>query len=78
MPFTELAISKLKGGPEVKAAFAPQWPTAAKILASQPNIIRAFFGAVIRENDINTEETNKPIIVIGERISIQPASRMLT
>ncbi|KAJ8100813.1 hypothetical protein POJ06DRAFT_253748 [Lipomyces tetrasporus] len=64
MPFTELALPKLKAGPEVKAAFAAQRPTSAKILASQPTIIRAFFGSVIRENEISTEEENKPIIVI--------------
>ncbi|KAK9244290.1 hypothetical protein V1506DRAFT_515425 [Lipomyces tetrasporus] len=48
MPFTELALLKLKAGPEVKAAFAAQWPISAEILASQPTIIRAFFGSVIR------------------------------
>ncbi|KAF4633876.1 hypothetical protein G7Y89_g4245 [Cudoniella acicularis] len=66
MPFTELALPKLKAGLEVKAAFAAQWPTSAKILASQPTIIRAFFGSVIRENEIRTEEEeeNKPILVL--------------
>jgi hypothetical protein len=50
MPFTELAIPKLKAGPEVKTA--AQWPTSARVLASQPTIIRAFFGSVVKENEI--------------------------
>lgn len=78
MPFTELAIPKLKAGPEVKAAFSAQWPTSAKILASQPDIVRAFFGSVIRENDISTEEENKPILVLGMSNSLRPGSSMLT
>jgi len=77
MPFTELAILNLKAGPEVYAAFASQWPTSAKMLASQPNIIRAFFGSVIRENETSTEKENKPILVIGERNSIQDRRLML-
>jgi hypothetical protein len=70
MPFTELAFPKLKAGPEIKATFDAIWPTSAKIMASQPTIIRAFFGSVINENGISTEGENKPIIVIGERQSL--------
>jgi hypothetical protein len=68
MPFTELALPKLKTGAEVKAAFAAKWPLSAKTLASQSTIPRAFFGSVISENGItSTQEENKPIIVIGRR-----------
>jgi len=81
MPFTELAIPKLKAGFEVKTAFAAVWPAAANFLASQPGIIRAFSGSIIKENGIRTpEEENKPIIVLGTRtiISFQPGRLMLT
>jgi len=77
MPFTELAIPKLKAGPEVYAAFAAQWPTSAKIIASQQTIIRAFFGSIIRENEISTEKENKPILVIGARNTLQTRRPML-
>lgn len=78
MPFTELALPNLKAGPEVQAAFAAVWPASAKILASQPDIIRAFHGSVIRENDISTKEENKPILIIGEGMSLQIHESMLT
>ena len=79
MPFTELAIPKVRPGSEVRATFASQWPTQAKLLASQPALIRAFIGSVIRENEISTEEEeNKPIIVLGARESLQLGWPMLT
>lgn len=66
MPFTELALPKLKAGPEIKAAFAAEWPASAKLLASQSALIRGFYGSIIRENDISIpSEENKPILVLG-------------
>jgi hypothetical protein len=78
MPFTELAIPKLKAGLDIKVAFASQWPISAKILASQPRITNAFLGTVISENEISTERENKPIIVIGTRGLFAFCSTMLT
>lgn len=65
MPFTEIVLPKLKADTETKAEFVAQWPTSVKILASQPTIIREFLGWVIKENHVNTEKENKPILIIG-------------
>jgi hypothetical protein len=67
MPITELAIPKVQAGLDVKAALAKVAPSTLPILASQRGLLEAFFGSVIRENEVNTEEENKPIIVIGKK-----------
>jgi hypothetical protein len=67
MPITELAIPNLKAGPEPKAGLAKLLSSSLPILASQPGLVEGFFGSVIKENEVNTEEENKPIIVIGKR-----------
>jgi hypothetical protein len=67
MPITELAIPNLKAGPEAKAGLTGLLSSSLPILASQPGLVEGFFGSVIKENEVNTEEENKPIIVIGKR-----------
>jgi len=67
MAITELAIPNLRAGPEVKKGLAEQLPTSLPILASQPGLVDLFVGTVIQENEVNTEEENKPILVIGRR-----------
>lgn len=66
MPFNELALSKLKAGPDIKDPLTALLPSATAALASQPTIISDFVGKLIDDGIVNDTNHNTPILIMGE------------